>query len=188
MGLCRMSNSTILIIIICLAASSCKGAERNTTTGKDTSILATHEQSFTIDSVTPFYQARLISTGRKLSADKKVILLLDDPTILQNPDGVYEVYLSQEIIDVKMLVSSHPTFVNVLDLYALTVADPPKYISVDLSKAAEIFKNDPSRPIIVTIVFRGNILPGNIESKKAGKMRVRGMRMVSGEWSVVSGE
>jgi hypothetical protein len=176
----KMFYSSVLAMSVCLFSFSCKGAERNRAIGKDTSILALNEQSFTIEIGKPFYQATLISSGKKLSGYKKVLLLLDHPVILQNPDGVYEVYISPETNDVKMLSPSHPGFINVLDLYALTVSEPPNYLSIDLSKkSVELAKDgQPLQPLNVTILFRGNGLPGNVESKKAGQMTVKGIRVI----------
>lgn len=176
----KVFYSSVLAMSVCLFNFSCKGGERNQSTGKDTSILARSEQSFTIETGKPFYQAILISSGKKLSGDKKILLLLDDPAIRQNPDGVYEVYVTLETNDVKMLSPSHPGFINVLDLYALTVSEPPNYLSVDLTKkSVELAKDgQPFQSLNVTILFRGNVLPGNVESKKAGQMTVKGMRIV----------
>ena len=176
----KVFYSSVLAMLVCVFNFSCKGGERNSTADRDTSILARSEQSFTLETGKPFYQAILISSGKKLSGGKKVFLLLDEPAILQNPDGVYEVYVTPEKSDVKMLSPSHSGFVNVLDLYALTVSEPPNYLSVDLTKKlVELAKDgQPFQSLNVTILFRGNVLPGNVESKKAGRMTVKGMRVV----------
>lgn len=180
MGTAKIFYSSLLVMFVCLAGTSCKGAQRNVTVGSDTSILGVSKQSFTIETDKPFYQMALQSSGKKLSVDKKILLLLDKPDVIQNPDGVYEVYVSNETIDVKMLSSSHPAFVNLLDLYALTVNDPPKFLSVDLTKKLDALVKDGQllSPLTVTILFRGNALPDNTESKQAGQTLVNGIRIV----------
>ncbi len=179
----KVYYGAVLVVLVCLSASSCKGAERNSTDGKDTIILARSDQSFTIDSGRPFYQVKLTSTGQKLSEGKKVFLLLDTPRIMQNPEGVYEVYVTRESSDVKMLLSSDPGFVNVLDIYGLTVNEAPKLLSIDIDLTKKLVglaakAGQPIPPIIVIILFRGNVSPGNIESKQAVQMTVKGMRLV----------
>lgn len=167
-------------MLLCLCSFYCKSEQRNESAFKDTNVLARNEKSFTINSDTSFYQAGLISTGQNLSGTNKILLLLGDPRVMQNPDGVYEVYASREAIDAKMLSSTHPGFVNVLDLYALTVNNPPNYLSVDLTKRlAELAKDgQPIFPVTVTIVFRGNALPDSSKSTQAGRLSVKGMRIV----------
>jgi hypothetical protein len=180
MGTVKTFCSSLLVMIVCLAGTSCKGAERNITPVSDTSIIAASKQAFTIGTDKPFYQVALLSSGKKLSADKKILLLLDDTKVLNNPDGVYEVYVSGETTDVKMLSSSHPAFVNLLDLYALTANDPPKFLSVDLKGKLTALVKDGQllSPITLTILFRGNMLPDNTESKQAGRMMVKGVRVI----------
>lgn len=168
------------LMLICLFNSSCKGAERNSANGRDTSVLAANEQSFTIGTDRAFYQAELRSTGKKLSAEQKVFLWMDAPSVAQNPDGVYEVYITPEKSDVKMFSSSHPGFVNVLDLYILTGGAVPSFLSVDLTKKMQALgkAGHPLPPLFVTILFRGNSLPGNVESKQAGQLSLEGIRVV----------
>ncbi len=159
---------------------SCKGAEQNSSSVIDTSILARSDQPFTIETNKTFYQLKLISAGKKFSGNKKLTMLLDAPSVLKNPDGVYELYVSGETNDVKTLSPSHPAFVTVLDLYTLTVSDPPNYFAVDLTKKAiEWAKDGQPLPLLnVTILFRGNGLPGKIESTQTGQMAVKGIRIV----------
>jgi hypothetical protein len=172
--------NSLLVTLVFLEGISCKGTQRNTTGETDTTILAISKQSFTIETDSPFYQAVLLSPGKKLSAGKKVFLLLDHPAVIKNPDGVYEVYITREATDVKAFSSSQPAFVNLLDLYSLTAANPPAYISIDLTKnLTGLLKTGESLPAItITILFRGNLLPDNTGSKQAGQLKIKGMRMV----------
>ena len=176
----KLFCSHAALMFLCLYFSSCKGAQRNASAESDTTLLAANDQSITINADKTFYQAALLSSGKKFSAGKKVLLLLDAPSVLQNPDGVYEVYISGEKIDVKTLSSSHPGFINVMDLYVLTEKDAPRYLSFDLTKKIMTWANDrqPFPPLTVTILFRGNVLPGNQESKQAGKMTLKDIKIV----------
>ena len=174
--------SSLMVLMMCLDGASCKGAERNAVTDKDTSVLARneHSHSFIIDNSSTFFQEKLISTGKNFSGDKKLVLLLDDPKLTQNPDGVYEVYITKEKTDVKMLSSLHSGFVNVLDFYVLTTSAPPKSLSVSMSKLTGGWaeKGQPLAEVYVTVLFRGNVLADGTESKKAGQMSVKGIRVV----------
>ena len=180
MGTTKVFYGAVMVMFVCLLDFSCKGAERNVATDNDTVVLAQSEQSFTIDTSKIFYQTKVMATGKKVTGDKKILLLLDDPAIAQNSDGVYEIYVCPEKCEVNILSSSHPGFVNVVDLYALTVSDPPDYLSVDITrKTSEWIKvGQPFPSIYITVLFRGNRLPEKIESRQAGQMVVAGMRVV----------
>jgi hypothetical protein len=162
-------------------SSSCKAAERKTASYRDTMILAKSIQPFTIDGSKPFYQVELKPVGPQLyDASKKIWLLLDDPQVIQDPDGVYEVYITPKPADIKMLASANPGFINVLDIYALTAGEPKKYLVNDLSKhmGKWMKEGQPFPPLVITVLFRGTLLPDNSESKKAGQMTVKSMRIV----------
>lgn len=180
MDIKKFLYSLWLSLLVSLSASSCKGAEPKAGAERDTSILARSDAAFTIESGKAFYQTSVITTGEKISAGKKLLLLLDNPVIGQNPDGVYEVYICRETCNVSDLSSSSPGFVNVIDLYVLTEKDPPTSISIDITKniAGWTKAGEPFPSLMLTIVFRGNRMPGNVESVKAGKITVRGMRVV----------
>lgn len=183
MGTTKVFYSAVLAMFICLLNFSCKGAAKNITGDKDTNILARSEQSFTIETGNPFYQVIVVTTGKKVTGNKKILLLLDNPMIGQNPDGVYEVYICLEKCDINTLSSTHQGFVNVLDLYALTMSDSPNYLLVDLTRKTSEWVKDgqPFPSLYITVLFRGNMLPENIESKKAGQMSIAGMRIIQKE-------
>ncbi len=180
----KVFYGAVLGMIVGMSGSSCKGAERNSTPDKDTSVLARSAESFTINSAQPFYQGKLESSGKKLSPDKKTVLMLDQPKVDQTPDGVYEVYLTAEKSDTKTLSASHPGFVNVLDLYSLTTEAPPDYISVDLTKILiGLSKSGQAlTPLYVTVLFKGNVMPDNsMASTQAGKLSIKSIRVVQAE-------
>jgi len=172
--------SSVLLLFVNLYDASCKGTERNAVTGKDTIILAGNQHSFKVDGTQSFFQAELTSTGKNFSDDKKLLLLFDRPINSRDPEGVYEVYVTRESPDVKTLSSFNPGFVNVLDIYVLTADAPPHYLVVDLSKkSGEWAKDGQAIPsLIVTVKFRGNVSPDNTESKQAGQLSVKGIRIV----------
>ncbi|MDZ4795508.1 MAG: hypothetical protein SGI83_14600 [Bacteroidota bacterium] len=180
MDIKKLLHSFLLLLLVSLSAFSCKGAEPKAGAKGDTIILARSDSSFTIEAGKAYYQTAVVTTGEKIISGKKLLLLLDEPVIGQNPDGVYEVYICREQCTISILSSSSPGFVNLVDLYALAVNDPPKSLTIDITKKiAEWTKTGQALPsFFVTIVFRGNIMPGNVESVNTGKITVKGMRVV----------
>jgi hypothetical protein len=171
----------IVMVATNLSFSSCKAAEKKTGPYNDTIVLAKSTQPFTIDNNKPFYQVELRPTElQQYDPAKKMWLLLDDPKVAQSPDGVYEVYITILPADVKVLGPTMPGFVNVLDIYSLTAPEPKNYLVNNLSKHMEKWMKErqPLSPLYITVLFRGTVLPGNGESKKAGQLMVKGMRIV----------
>lgn len=170
----------VLVIFVCMIFTSCKGGEQKTSAKSDTAILAAYDHPFTISADTPYCQLSLVSSGNNLSGGKKIILFFDEPKVRQAPDGVYEVYITTGKNDIKSFSYSHPGFVNVLDIYELTAIDPPKHLSLDLTKISNQWEKDGlSLPnLFVTILFRGNKKVNNVESKLAGMLEVQRLRII----------
>jgi hypothetical protein len=171
----------IVMVAVSLSFSTCKAAEKKTGPYRDTVVLAKSAQPFTIDYNKPFYQAELRPTElQQYDPSKKIWLLFDDPQVMQDPDGVYEIYITMLPADIKVLGPAMPGFVNVLDLYSLTNPEPKNYLVNDLSKHMEKWMKErqPFSPLFITVLFRGTLLPGNGESKKAGQLMIKGMRIV----------
>jgi hypothetical protein len=172
-----MISGFVIMIAACLLSRPgfASGVNRN-----DTSIIARSDKSFTIDRETTHFQVTLQSTGKKVTGNRKIMLVLDDAKLKENPDGVYEVYVSLQPYDIGSLNSKKTSFASVLDLYSLTAIDASKNISLDITKNVSRWAKDgsPSPHLVVTIVFRGNKLADNSESNRAGKFSVDGIRVV----------
>jgi hypothetical protein len=171
----------IMMVALHLSFSSCKAAGKKMGPFKDTVVLAKSIQSFTIDYDKPYYQVELRPTElQQYDPSKKIWLVLDAPKVMQNPDGVYEVYVTMLPADVKQLAPGMPGFVNVLDLYSLTNPEPKDFLVHDLSKHMERWTKErqPFSPLFITVLFRGTMIPGSGESKKAGQITIRGMRIL----------
>ena len=178
-----MTTKVFYLVLVCLyfslSSSACRGNQRQAAVLQDTIILASNSKAFTINQATPVHQAALTISGQQFfSSDKKVWLLLDHPLVVKNPEGVYEVYLSDEK-NTNALTSSGAAFVNVLDLYSLTTDNPPPVIAVDLSRNWAGSNKNGNLPstLYLTILFRGNSVNG-VESKQAGEMVVKGFRVI----------
>ena len=78
-----------------------------------------------------------------------------------------------------MLRSSHPGFVNVLDLYSITASGAAPYVEIDISGKWAKLNETGKLPaaVYLTVVFRGNTLNG-AESRRAGEFTVRGLSIV----------
>lgn len=78
------------------------------------------------------------------------------------------------------LIATNPAFVNVLDLYSITAPGARQIIEVDIrSHVNKIFlQKQPTQSIYVSLVFNGNRLADGSKSKKAGELRLSGIRMV----------
>lgn len=170
----------VMAVALCLLYSKCKASVQKGTNA-DTVILAENVKPFSIDGSQPFYQVSVKAVEKKLYDNtKKIFLLLDDPHVTQNPDGVYEAYISMQKSDIKTLTPDKPDFVNVLDLYSLTSSQGKKHLSIDISKNMVQFVKAGNQfpPVVITILFRGNSLPGNSESENAGQITVKGVRII----------
>lgn len=168
-----------LMTIVSLSSLPCKAGHKKPI-DKDTIVLARSTQGFTIDSTQPFYQVN-IQPDEKLFFDpaKKTLLIFDAPVVTLNPDGVYEIYITRDKSELKSFQPGLPGFVNLMDIYALTVPEPPSLLSADISWHLEgVKKNEPLPPFVVSILFRGALLSGTRETKQAGIMTVKGIRIV----------
>lgn len=114
------------------------------------------------------------------NSNNKTWLLLDDPQIIEAPDGVYEIYLTGEPPVINNLIATNPAFVNVLDLYSITAPGARQIIEVDIrSHVNKIFlQKQQTQTIYVSMVFNGNRLVDGSKSKKAGELRLSGIRIV----------
>ena len=114
------------------------------------------------------------------NSNSKTWLLLDEPQIIEAPDGVYEIYLTGEPPVINSLIVTNPAFVNVLDLYSITAPGARQIIEVDIrSHVNKIFlQKQQSQTIYVSLIFNGNRLADGSKSKKAGELRLSGIRIV----------
>lgn len=172
--------SSVLVMFSCLFGSLSVAAEYNESFARDTSIIAKNQESFKIDSNKPFYQATLRSTGEKVAGNRKISLVLDDVKLKENPDGVYEIYVSLQPYATSELNPKKTSFAGVLDIYQLTEDGSKRTLTLDITKNLSRWVKDGSVSphLVITILFRGNKFADNSESMKAGKLGVEGLRVV----------
>src|SRR5688572_10061310 len=78
-------------------------------------------QSFTINSNKSAHQIKIKPADHlKYHSEKKVWLLFNEPDVKQNPEGIYELYVSFDPLDTEQLNAENVNFVNVLDVYSTT--------------------------------------------------------------------
>jgi hypothetical protein len=104
---------------------------------------------------------------------KKYFIVFKNMIVNKLPDGVYEVYLDSKKQKSATLHSGLPAFISVLDLYTphgdLLKMDITTVINKLLTTRKQI------RGFYLTILFRGNSLPGAGKSANAGNIRFKGI-------------
>lgn len=120
------------------------------------------------------------STLGQYNSRFKTLLLLENPTVITLPEGVYEVYINHQPPDINNLSSSQPAFVNVLDLYSLTAPAASHRLEVDISEHIKkmFLKKAPLLSAYISIRFGPIKLPDGSNSSKAGELRFTGIRIV----------
>jgi hypothetical protein len=110
----------------------------------------------------------------------KIFLELDNPKILHNPNGVYELYISNEPPDIERLSSAQTAFVTVLDLYTLTAPGSKNQLEINISehiKKLFLLKKD-LLPLYISIRFGAIKLPDGTYSPKAGELLLSGISII----------
>ena len=120
-------------------------------------------------------------TQVKYNSRFKTLLLLENPTVVSLPEGVYEVYITDQPPDINNLSSSQSSFVNVLDLYSLTA--PPAAtmpLEVDISKQVQkiFFQKQPLLSAYISIKFGPIKMADGTYSSNAGELRFTGISIV----------
>lgn len=172
-------TACILLVLFTFSAA-CKMPPANMSMQVDTTILAASAKPITISGDEPVCDLRLdIIKGSRYNSAASFLLFLDKPSMPRPPEGIYEVYVSPRRLSKRELHPESPYFVSVLDTYSLTSGDEPTSLTLDLHSSRGILSQYLARSsfFIVTILFRGNTIPGNGMAKDAGKISFQGVRI-----------
>jgi hypothetical protein len=131
-----------------------------------------------VPAVLPFH----FSAGTKMwqNSGNKILLLLENVTVVTLPEGVYEIYITDQPPQINKLSSLQPSFVNVLDLYSLTAPAANSWLESDISKHIQkIFLQKQSLvSAYISIKFGPVKLADGTYSAKAGELRFTGFKIV----------
>lgn len=173
------------IPVICIIAfcSSCNatGVAKSDSPGADTTVLIQKDTSLVTGSAPLTIQLSFPENSKtKYDSSGKTWLLLDNIQVVSDPDGVYEIYLTKEKPAPGSLLSQNPAFVNVLDLYPLTLPDTKNQLAVEISQhIRKWFLPEQNKPsIFATIMFRGTQLPNGSFSVKSGEIKINGVSII----------
>lgn len=168
------------IFSCCIGCNSGKLVKTGNSSG-DTTLLSRTDKAVNIGTVPTVIPLTFLNNSKDLfNSNSKTWLLFNDPQITEAPDGVYEIYLTNQPPEINNLTATNPAFVNVLDLYSITAPGSKQIIEVDIrSHVKNVFlQKQQTQTVYVTLVFNGNRLADGSKSKKAGEMRLSGIRMV----------
>ena len=168
-------------IISCCVSCNAGRAVKTENSSSDTTLLSRTDKPVIAGAMPAVLSLTFLENSKDLfSSNSKTWLLLDEPQIIEAPDGVYEIYLTGEPPVINNLIATNPAFVNVLDLYSITAPGARQIIEVDIrSHVNKIFlQKQQTQTIYVSMVFNGNRLVDGSKSKKAGELRLSGIRIV----------
>jgi hypothetical protein len=153
-----------------------------TSNSQDTIVLFKKDSLITagiVPAVLPFH----FSAGTKMwrNSRNKILLLLENPTVVKLPEGVYEVYITGQPPQINNLPSLQPSFVNVLDLYSITAPAAASWLEVDISKHIQKIFFQKKQSLVsayISIRFGPIKLADGTYSIKAGELRFTGISIV----------
>jgi len=160
----RPVNIVAKLWLLLIISSTGYCNNKNTKTVSDTIIIADTNTTVTINDAhsVQVIQLKPIAVAH---GNRPVYLKFFNVEMNKNPEGVYEVYMSPEKMNIENLNPSDPYFTGVLDVYTPT---SNKSISLKLPKSNLKSLNN----IYLTILFRGNQIAGNGSSTNAGEIKI----------------
>jgi hypothetical protein len=173
---------TLLAAVSLTIFGSCKtGSQANISNVTDT-VLLYKKDTLLITSIVPailhchFSASALVQYNNQI----KTLLILNNPTVETIPEGVFEVYVTNEWPSINELTPTQTGFVSVLDLYSLTAPSAGSSLEVDISEVAkQLFLQKESLPsAYISIRFGAIKLPDGSYSSKAGELRITGIQIV----------
>lgn len=110
----------------------------------------------------------------------RTLLLLENPTVVTLPEGVYELYVTKQLPRINDLSFSQPAFVSVLDMYSFTAPAAKKRLEMDISEhIKKLFLQNKTLSLLYISVRFGPIrLPDGTYSSKAGEVHFSGIKIV----------
>jgi hypothetical protein len=172
----------IMIAITCLiSVLSCCTTGNNvaaTTVATDTLLLYKKDSIFTTGITAT--QAILHFPGQKppdIAQNGKVLLRLDNPQMINAPEGVYEIYLTNSLNKTDQLTSSQQSFVALLDLYSHTAPGAKQLIEIDITRQVKNLYStgEPVTSLFVVLKFAPVKLPDGSFSVLAGTVQFSGI-------------
>lgn len=160
---------------------SCKPGKLVKTVESDTTLLSRIDKEVIIGAVPSVSLFQFTEKSRAaFDSNNQTWLLFDDPRVIEAPDGVYEIYLTDQSPQINELTATSPAFLSVLDLYSITAPGAKQVIQVDISSAIKkmLLSKKTLGPFYLTLLFIGNLMPDGRPSGKAGELRVSGIRML----------
>ncbi len=177
--------SALKIGFLMMLAVSCIFAERKSWQKRlpinDTILVAESHQSLAINKRAPVHQVRLTTVNSiPLSGNQKFCLLIKGVEMQTPPEGVYEVYLTEQQEDKQGLTPESNLFINVIDTYTLTDKNAGIDFCLDASRNIAVLSKRNRLPsnFYVTVLFRGNMLPDKKEVTNAGSLTIGKMQLV----------
>lgn len=142
--------------------------------------LAAQDRPWLLNRQRPGIQLSLTSPQvRPYQVNQQYTLCFDSVRLGNNPDGVYEVYLTKQTTAVAHLKPESPAFVGVLDTYQLTASAKPQTLCLDATEAVHNWRGVSLNRCFVSVVFRGNTLPTGKQVQEAGRLSGGRIRLSS---------
>ena len=119
---------------------------------------------------------------KKLEVTKKgrLLLVLDHPTVISAPEGVYEIYLTNLLNDIDKLTSSQQSFVSLLDLYSITAPGAKQQVEIDITQHVKNLQSTggSATPLFAVLKFAPVKLADGTFSSNAGEIHFSGISVV----------
>lgn len=177
-----MMWASIISAVLFVSVSSCSPAQQSAINASDTIVLYKKDTVVSTGIMPTVIPVSFgINSQTLYSADKRTFIIFENASLINPPDGVYELYLSsQQSIINNNTPGSLPGFVSTLDLYSFTAPNAAKEIKVDIT---EQVKNIFEKKSITTntyfiIRFEANRLAGGTPSTNAGKLHFSSIRII----------
>lgn len=174
----------VIVVTALLAIFTCCTSSNHTTNisiTKDTVVLF-HKDTAFVTGIHPLHIKVNVATNKQpqFSEPAKLLLILDQPHIIQAPEGVYEVYLDHSPVASDSLSSSQNNFVSLLDLYSFTAPGAAQQIEMDITQAVKhIYEaRNTALSFYISLRFAPVKMPDGTFSSNAGKINFSGLRVV----------
>lgn len=119
-------------------------------------------------------------SGNRYEKRLRTWLLLDEVRVQINPEGAYELYLTDKAPEIAELSASQNSFITVLDLYSLTIPGRKKQLAIDITERVNKLYGGkkPLGSVYVVIKFGPIQMADGHFSDKAGDLRIDALRIV----------
>jgi hypothetical protein len=174
-----------MIAITCLISilTCCTTGNNVTTASAATDTLLLYKKDTTLVTGITAAQAALHFPERKtldITQNGKLLLLLDNPKVINAPEGVYEIYLTNSFNETDQLSSSQKSFVALLDLYSHTAPGAKQQVEIDITRQVKNLysTSEPGTPLFAVLKFAPIKLADGTFSIHAGRVQFSGMSVI----------